>query len=85
MKQNEPVGKVLVAEIDGVQIDSVLWTKGVPEDDTLLFASPPDSFTEEQVKEISTEFFSWWWNQGGTNTPQGFDEFWKLQGGRWKS
>jgi len=35
---------------------------------------------EAQAKQIATEFYYWWHNQPGTNTEQGFDEWWKLVG-----
>lgn len=30
---------------------------------------------EAQLKVVAVEFFQWWWNQPGTNTAQGFDEW----------
>lgn len=29
----------------------------------------------ENIRNVSTSFFRWWWNQGGTNTDQGFDTY----------
>lgn len=34
---------------------------------------------EDHDKKNATEFFYWWYNQGGTNTQQGFDEWYKLK------
>ena len=28
------------------------------------------------AKKIGIEFFYWWWNRNGSNTGQGFDEWW---------
>lgn len=33
------------------------------------------SYNEEEVRKISLEFFYHWWNTKGSNTEQGFDEF----------
>lgn len=33
----------------------------------------------ENEKERACAFFRWWWNQGGNNTEQGFDEWLKLE------
>ena len=35
---------------------------------------------KEKIKTIATTFFRWWWNQGGTNTEQGFDTWAKTEG-----
>lgn len=35
--------------------------------------------TEENkdiIKQISVDFFRWWWNQPGNNTEEGFDFYW---------
>ncbi len=29
----------------------------------------------ENIKNISISFFYWWYNQGGNNTEQGFDDY----------
>jgi len=29
----------------------------------------------EEMKEHAIAFFTWWWNQPGTNTEQGYDEW----------
>jgi len=34
-------------------------------------------YSEENVKKISLDFFYHWWNAKGTNTEQGFDEWFK--------
>jgi len=34
---------------------------------------------EREAKPIATEFFRWWYNQPGSNTDQGFDEWWQLR------
>lgn len=31
-----------------------------------------------RLKEVATEFYYWWHNQPGTNTQQGFDDWWEL-------
>ena len=31
----------------------------------------------EYAKRVATEFYYWWHNQPGTNTEQGFEEFWR--------
>lgn len=33
---------------------------------------------EETIRDIATEFFRSWYNAPGSNTDQGFDEWWKL-------
>lgn len=33
----------------------------------------------DAVKEIATEFFYWWYNQPGSNTKEGFDDWWEKQ------
>lgn len=32
-------------------------------------------YSEEEVRKISLDFFYYWWNSKGTNTEQGFDEW----------
>lgn len=32
---------------------------------------------DELIKKIAVGFFCHWWNTAGTNTDQGFDEWWK--------
>lgn len=39
----------------------------------LLSLSP--RITEQDAREIATQFFYWWHNQPGTNTNQGFDDW----------
>jgi len=34
-------------------------------------------YTEEQLREITLEFFFHWYNSPGANTYQGFDDWWK--------
>lgn len=34
---------------------------------------------KEALKEVATRFCYWWYNQPGTNTEQGFEDWWKLQ------
>lgn len=34
---------------------------------------------KSERKEHAVAFFRWWWNQGGTNTEDGYDEFIALQ------
>jgi alpha-D-ribose 1-methylphosphonate 5-triphosphate synthase subunit PhnG len=33
------------------------------------------SYSEEEVRKISLDFFYYWWNSKGTNTEQGFDKW----------
>jgi hypothetical protein len=33
------------------------------------------SYSEEEVRKISLEFFYHWWNTKGSNTEQGFDKW----------
>ena len=33
------------------------------------------SYSEEEVRKISLDFFYHWWNSKGTNTEQGFDKW----------
>ena len=35
---------------------------------------------KEQAKTIATNFYYWWHNQPGTNTLDGFDEWWETIG-----
>lgn len=32
--------------------------------------------SEAQIKDITTSFFRHWWNTDGSNTDQGFDDWW---------
>lgn len=34
------------------------------------------SMDKDIAKAMATEFFRWWYNQPGSNTDQGFDEWW---------
>jgi hypothetical protein len=36
----------------------------------------------EAIKKVATEFFYWWYNQKGSNTEQGFDEWAKTVDGQ---
>lgn len=36
-----------------------------------------DAGEKAEFKKVATEFFSWWWNVGGTNTQDGFDDWWE--------
>jgi len=43
-------------------------------------AAQPDQFAGSGKlihKQISVEFFRWWYNQPGNNTEQGFDDWWE--------
>ena len=31
---------------------------------------------KNEIKQYCVSFFRWWWNKGGTNTEEGFDEWW---------
>lgn len=37
-----------------------------------------------RAKAIATKFFYWWHNQPGSNTEQGFDDWWGMNGDRFK-
>lgn len=39
----------------------------------------PQECLEQYSKNIAVEFYYWWHNQPGSNTKQGFDDWWKLQ------
>lgn len=39
--------------------------------------------TSERLKEITCDFFRYWYNAPGNNTEQGFDEWWKDNKGRY--
>jgi hypothetical protein len=32
---------------------------------------------EQRIRNTAIEFFFYWWNRDGTNTYDGFDEFWE--------
>lgn len=34
---------------------------------------------KQAAMALATSFYRWWHNQPGTNTDQGFDEWWELQ------
>ena len=36
-----------------------------------------DNSAAEHYKKLATDFFYWWHNQPGSNTQQGFDDWWK--------
>lgn len=36
-----------------------------------------ESVSKEDLKEICTSFFYWWYNQPGSNTEQGFDQWYE--------
>lgn len=38
------------------------------------------SFTEAEIRGVAVEFFCWWYNQPGSNTAQGFDDWWEKYG-----
>ena len=39
---------------------------------------PPEAvYHKEELKRLCTDFFYWWYNQPGSNTQQGFDEWWE--------
>ena len=37
---------------------------------------------EETIRDIATEFFRAWYNAPGSNTDQGFEDWWKLNKAR---
>ena len=37
---------------------------------------------DDKIKDIATEFYYHWHNSGGTNTADGFDDWWKLNKAR---
>lgn len=47
------------------------------------FPSPePSKDVEAEAKELCTKFFYWWYNQKGSNTDQGFDDWAKTNEGK---
>jgi len=40
---------------------------------------------DDLIKEIATEFYYYWHNAPGTNTQQGFDDWWKINRARFIS
>ena len=45
----------------------------------ILLVQTPKQSLEAHDKKVATEFFYWWYNQGGTNTQDGFDTWYKLK------
>jgi hypothetical protein len=41
---------------------------------------PDSKSSKERAKLQCTEFFYWWHNKPGSNTLQGFDEWWEERG-----
>ena len=41
---------------------------------------PPQPSATAAIKKIAVDFFYYWWNVQGSNTEQGFDDWWKLYG-----
>lgn len=37
----------------------------------------PADLEKEAARKMATDFYYWWHNQPGTNTQQGFDEWWR--------
>ena len=35
------------------------------------------TMNKEVAKKMATDFYYWWHNQEGTNTQQGFDDWWE--------
>lgn len=35
------------------------------------------TMSREAAQKMATDFYYWWHNQPGTNTQQGFEEWWK--------
>ena len=52
-------------------------TLGVPEFNQLQAEWINRSMDKDTAKKMATDFFRWWYNQPGTNTDQGFDEWWE--------
>jgi len=44
-----------------------------------------ESKKDDLIKDIATEFFYHWFNTSGTNTAQGFDDWWKINKARFIS
>lgn len=40
----------------------------------------PEGITKAYMKKQCTRFFRWWWNNQGTNTEEGFERWWSLEG-----
>lgn len=39
----------------------------------------------DKIKKYCTKFFYYWYNTKGTNTEQGFDEWWNIKGNKLKN
>lgn len=46
-----------------------------------LEKTTPKECLAQYSKKIAVEFYYWWHNQPGTNTKEGFDDWWKLKEG----
>lgn len=51
----------------------------VAEKDKSIPVSELEVLKKEQARKIATEFYYWWHNQPGTNTQQGFDDWWLIK------
>lgn len=63
--------------------NNIPWYHGVTNNDNvsesaILPGSTPGAFQRE--KAIATEFYYWWHNQPGSNTQDGYDDWWRLKG-----
>lgn len=43
------------------------------------FTIPERVYSEEEMRDIATSFFRYWWNAPGNNTDEGFDKWFKIQ------
>lgn len=53
-----------------------------PQANMIKFTSPIECDVDAIAKKIATEFYRHWHNAPGTNTDQGFDDWWKANRAR---
>ena len=69
-----------IARCESHRVDAVDTTAYAIEEDIRQAITNPDQFaTADKLihKQIACEFFRWWHNQLGSNTEQGFDDWWE--------
>ena len=55
------------------------------QDSPVIFDTKPTEKINSKtatLKDIATEFYYWWHNQPGTNTAEGFDDWWEINKAR---
>lgn len=65
-EENERLGIIMFIIGGGQFVQATAW-----------IACRLQNETKRAIKKIATDFFYWWYNQPGTNTQQGFDEWWE--------